>query len=82
MNTRVIGGKITRQTIQLTGECEYIDVVFYAATLIASSKLKSIILGNCAFHNCTFVYDGMEVDFQEWITLTRRTPTQETPDEA
>lgn len=81
MTTRVVGGRITRQTIQLTGDVEYIDVGFYAVTLVASSKLTSVILGNCAFHNCTFVYDGMEVDFQEWVTLTRRMPTQETPDE-
>lgn len=66
---QVKGGKITRETLKLSAPVSYQRVAFYAVTFVAYRGMSAVMFDNCAYHSCTFVYDGMEVDFAEWMTL-------------
>lgn len=72
----VQGGKKQRETIQLTKDTTFRSVAFYACTFVAYRQRPHLSFEGCHYVNCTFVYDGMEVDFQEWITLITDLPEQ------
>ena len=78
---RVVGGAHKREVIRVTTGVLYEEVSFYGCTFVADRKTENFGFANCAFHSCTYVYDGMEVDFAEWVTLTRRVskPEPEAP---
>jgi hypothetical protein len=69
--TTVRNTTLTRQTLQ-AGAAIYVNVTFKAVTFVAGTKSPGFWFDNCAFHSCTFVYDGMEVDYQEWVSLMQR----------
>lgn len=71
---RVLGGKLERADVLVTGDTMYEEVAFKGSTFIARKETPGFVFINCSFIACTFVYDGMEVAFEEWITLLRRKP--------
>lgn len=50
------------------------DVTFRKCTLLADPRSILLLAENVHCADCTFVYDGMEVDSSEWIALLRRAP--------
>lgn len=51
------------------------DVTFRHCTLLADPASVLLLAENVHCADCTFLYDGMEVDSSEWIALLRRAPT-------
>lgn len=52
------------------------DVNFRNCTLLANPASNLVLAENVHCTNCTFLYDGMEVDSVEWIALMRRVPPE------
>jgi hypothetical protein len=42
--------------------------------MLADPKSMLVSADNVHCFNCTFLYDGMEVDGSEWLALMRREP--------
>ena len=50
------------------------DVFFEGCVIAADTSSSIAIADNVHCRNCIFLYDGMQVDDEEWMALVTRSP--------
>lgn len=69
---KVLTGAVSNRLVQIGAHETWRQVQFLNCVICAGPKSNFDYASNVAFLDCTFLYDGMEVDSHEWIALMRR----------
>ena len=71
---RVLTGAIRNRLVHIGCNETWRQVELLNCVICAGPKSNFDSVSNVAFMDCTFLYDGMEVNSFEWIALMRRGP--------
>lgn len=64
----------TEKIVQIAKAQVLRDVAFEHCVLTADPASSIAVLDNVRCRNCVFLYDGMQVDDEEWLALIERAP--------
>lgn len=64
----------SEKIVQISANQVLRDVVFENCVLTANPASSITWVENVRCRNCIFLYDGMQVDDEEWLALIHRTP--------